>query len=133
MSATTATALVLLIEDEAILRLDLEQMLEGAGFELISLHSATTAIGEIEKDCTRFGGLVTDIDLGNGPSGWDVARRARELCPSLPVVYMSGASAADWAAQGVPKSILLSKPFAPAQLITAISTLMNEAPILGDS
>ena len=73
MSATTATPLLLLIEDEAILRLDLEGVLEGAGFELISLHSATTAIGEIEKDCSRFGGLVTDIDLGNGPSGWDIA------------------------------------------------------------
>ena len=46
---------------------------------------------------------------------------------------MSGASAGDWAAQGVPNSIMLTKPFAPAQLITAISTLMNEAPIPGDS
>ena len=133
MSATTAMPLLLLVEDEAILRLDLEEVLEGAGFTLVSLHSATTGIGEIEKDCTRFGGLVTDIDLGNGPSGWDIARRARELCPSIPVVYMSGASAADWAAQGVPKSIMLTKPFAPAQLITAVSTLMNEAPIPGDT
>jgi hypothetical protein len=34
--------------------------------------------------------LVTDIDLGgSSPTGWDVARRARELHPELPVVYLS--------------------------------------------
>jgi CheY-like chemotaxis protein len=60
--------------------------------------------------------------------GWDVARRAREMEPEFPVVYMTGDSADDWASKGVPKSILLNKPFAPAQLITAISQLLNGAP-----
>jgi hypothetical protein len=38
---------------------------------------------------------------------------------------MSGASADDWASKGVPNSIMLSKPFAPAQLVTAVSNLLN--------
>ena len=38
---------------------------------------------------------------------------------------MSGASADDWAFKGVPNSIMLSKPFAPAQLVTAVSNLLN--------
>jgi hypothetical protein len=50
---------------------------------------------------------------------------AREINPSFPVVYMSGDSAEDWASQGVPNSIMLSKPFAPAQLVTAVSQLLN--------
>jgi hypothetical protein len=37
--------------------------------------------------------MITNISLGVGADGWDVARRARELTPELPVVYMSGASA----------------------------------------
>jgi len=40
-------------------------------------------------------------------------------------VYMTGAAAGHWAAQGVPNSILLAKPFAPAQLVTALSNLLN--------
>jgi hypothetical protein len=36
---------------------------------------------------------------------------------------MTGASADQWAANGVPNSILLEKPFAPAQLVTAVSQL----------
>jgi hypothetical protein len=43
----------------------------------------------------------------------------------LPVVYITGATADEWAIQGVPNSILLTKPFAPAQLVTAVSQLLN--------
>jgi FixJ family two-component response regulator len=70
-------------------------------------------------------GLVTDIRLGTGPDGWDVARTARERNPELPIVYMTGDSAIAWPSHGVPKSILLQKPIAAAQLVTAISTLLN--------
>ena len=58
-------------------------------------------------------------------TGWDVARHAREIDAGFPVVYMTGANADDWASKGVPNSILLSKPFAQAQLLTAVSQLLN--------
>jgi hypothetical protein len=45
-------------------------------------------------------------------TGWDAAKHARELIPELPVVYMIGAAGTEWASMGVPKSILLTKPFA---------------------
>jgi hypothetical protein len=38
---------------------------------------------------------------------------------------MTGAAAEEWTSQGVPHSILLQKPFAPAQLVTAVSQLLN--------
>jgi hypothetical protein len=38
---------------------------------------------------------------------------------------MTGVAADDWLAEGVPNSILLKKPFAPAQLVTAVSQLLN--------
>ena len=43
----------------------------------------------------------------------------------FPIVYMTGAAAEQWPSHGVPNSILLGKPFAPAQLVTAISQLLN--------
>jgi DNA-binding response OmpR family regulator len=73
----------------------------------------------------KYRALVTDINLAGGTDGWEVARAAREVDPEFPVVYMTGAAADEWAVQGVPKSVLLAKPFAPAQLITAISNLLN--------
>jgi len=38
---------------------------------------------------------------------------------------MSGDSASQWSARGVPNSLMLSKPFAPAQLVTGLATLLN--------
>ena len=45
--------------------------------------------------------------------------------PNFPIVYMSGTAGADWTSHGVPNSIMLEKPFAPAQLVTAVSQLLN--------
>ncbi|TJW01391.1 MAG: response regulator, partial [Mesorhizobium sp.] len=45
---------------------------------------------------------------------------------TIPVVYVSGDSASQWGAEGVPNSIMITKPFFMPQIITAISTLMNE-------
>ena len=74
---------------------------------------------------TNYRALVTDINLRGRMTGWEVAKQAREIDPAFPIVYMTGAAADDWASHGVPNSILLVKPFAPAQLVTAVSQLLN--------
>jgi DNA-binding NtrC family response regulator len=68
---------------------------------------------------------MTDINLQGNMDGWEVAQHAREIDPQFPIVYMSGAAAADWASKGVPNSVMLETPFAPAQLVTAVATLLN--------
>lgn len=70
-------------------------------------------------------GIITDIRFGEPPDGWDVARVAREIDSEMPIVYVSGDSAPDWASKGVPNSLILAKPFAMAQLVTAISQLLS--------
>ena len=71
--------------------------------------------------------MITDIRLGKGPSGWEVGHRAREIVSGIPVIYISGDSAHEWSANGVPESIMLQKPFVIGQLITAVTTLLNQA------
>lgn len=58
-------------------------------------------------------------------NGLEVAKRAREIGPEFSVVYMTGAAAEQWGSHGVPNSIPLVKPFANAQLVTAVSQLLN--------
>lgn len=119
------TIILLLVDDEpAILSLLNEVLVEG-GFEVLLAHNGAQAMAMLEKDSKGLRGLITDVDLGQGPDGWEVARHARELNHEIPVVYMSGASAHDWASHGVPNSTIVAKPFAPAQIITAISALLN--------
>jgi DNA-binding response OmpR family regulator len=119
--------LLLLVEDEALIRMNLEEDLGDAGFTLVVAANGVEAMAELEADATRFRAVLTDIRFLPGPNGWEVARRARELVPHVPVVYMSGDSAHEWNSQGVPSSIMVAKPFVGAQIITAITTLLNEA------
>jgi CheY-like chemotaxis protein len=74
---------------------------------------------------TKYCVLVTDINLRGKMDGWEVARQARDLDPAFPIVYMTGVAADKWPSHGVPNSIILNKPFAPAQLVTAVSNLLN--------
>lgn len=123
----TMNPLLLVAEDELMLHLVLEDELTAAGYEVLFVTSGAKAIEQLRLNSEKFSALITDIRLGTGANGWDVAHRARELVPSLPVLYMTGDSAKEWAANGVPKSLLLSKPFAMAQLVTAVSQLITEA------
>jgi hypothetical protein len=50
----------------------------------------------------------------------------REHIHDLPVIYMSGDSAADWSSKGVPNSVIVAKPFVAAQIVTAVATLMTK-------
>ncbi|WP_092990047.1 response regulator [Rhizobium sp. NFR03] len=118
--------LLLVVEDEALLHIFLEDVLEGSGYTVSVQSTVDGALKALDADISRFSGLITDIRLGDRKmTGWDVARHARELCPTLPVVYMTADSSHEWAAYGVPGSVLLGKPFAEAQLVTAISQLLN--------
>jgi DNA-binding response OmpR family regulator len=115
------------VEDDVALQSMLAVALEDEGFEVVVASDGAEALAVLEQDGPRLKGVVTDIQLGKGPSGWDVGHRAREIVPGIPMIYMSGDSAHQWTANGVPGSLMLQKPFVLAQLITAITNLLNEA------
>ena len=119
---------ILLVEDEPLIGLSVQDALEEAGYSVSILHSGKEAISDLQSEKTKAVGLITDIRLGSTPDGWDVARAARELDKQFPVVYLSGDSAGEHGARGVPDSIMIQKPFAPAQVVTAISALLNALP-----
>jgi DNA-binding response OmpR family regulator len=117
----------LLVEDEALIVEILTAEFADTGFEVVVVSDGNRAIAELDADAARFKAVVTDIRLGKGPDGWDVGRRARELVSDMSVVYVSGDSTHDWSSKGVPESVVILKPFAPTQLVTAVSTLVTAA------
>lgn len=124
-----APLIVFVVEDEALIQEMLVSTLKDAGYGVVVASSGNQALNVMEgEQAESVRALVTDVRLGDSaPSGWDVARRARELHPELPVVYVTGDGAQDWTSHGVPNSILITKPFAPAQVVTAVSQLLNGA------
>ncbi|MFA6032237.1 MAG: response regulator [Myxococcota bacterium] len=119
---------VLLVEDEALIMMDVQEGLEEAGFTVHCAKDAAEALARFDRNPTGIRAVVTDIKLGNGDTGWDIAFHIRQAIPTMPIVYMSGDSAADWPARGVPNSVMVQKPFAMAQIIAAVTTLLNALP-----
>src|SRR5437016_11048239 len=119
--------LILVIEDEYPVQGLVEEWLADGGFGTDILSSAEEALTLFKSGLKTYKALVTDVNLKGRLSGWEIARQIREIDPAFPIVYTTGAAADEWASQGVPNSILLNKPFAPAQLVTAVSQLLNAA------
>lgn len=116
--------LILAVDNEGLVLDLIEAALEDGGYVVAKATSGRDAIEILDQRISDLGGVVTDVNLGRGQmSGWDVGRHARELNQGIPVVYISGDSAHEWASLGVPNSVLIQKPFAPADLIVALAGL----------
>src|ERR1700736_4519681 len=117
---------IMVVEDEQLIRNLVEEALSDGGFEPAISASGEEAVTLLRGNRNHYRALVTDINLLGRIDGWEVARQAREIDPAFPILYITGAHADRWPSQGVPNSVLLTKPFAPAQLVTAVSQLLND-------
>jgi CheY-like chemotaxis protein len=117
--------IILVVEDDQVIQGLIEETLTDCGFGSAIVASGGEAVNLLQEHRGKYRALVTDINLSGKMDGWEVARQAREIDPAFPIIYMTGAAADQWASHGVPNSILLTKPFAPAQLVTAVSQLLN--------
>ena len=86
---------ILVIEDDDGIQTVVEVALGDAGFEPAIAASGEEAVTLLKGMKIAYRALVADIGLRGKIDGWEVARQARQIDPEFPVVYMSGASAAD--------------------------------------
>jgi DNA-binding response OmpR family regulator len=116
--------LVLLVEDDPAVQFSLRYGLEQVGFTVAEASCGDEAIAILNRTDVEVRALVADIELGPGPTGWDVSKRARERYPYMPVIYISGSNADAWESDGMPNSMFILKPFTRARIVTAISRLI---------
>ena len=118
---------VLVVDDDTSIQGIVEETLVENGFQPTMASSGEEAIAFLAANIYRA--IIIDISLGRDRvKGWSIARRARTRSSIIPVIYITGGNTNDWAFESVPNSILLTKPFAPAQLVTAVSQLLNIGP-----
>jgi len=112
---TSSGFVVLVVEDDALTRIDLAMTFEASGWTVLEAASGNSALELCHSDA-HVDALITDIDLGGEASGWDVARAfwQRDV---LPVVYTS--ASADSPRCHVPQSCFVAKPCSSSALITA--------------
>ena len=120
---------ILVVEDEAAVRSTVRRQLETLGHRVVVADEAATAM-PILRGSDRPDVLLTDVVLGSGMNGIDLADAARQLIPGLPVIFMSGFTAVPEAHQRIKDSgaPLLTKPLTLSQLERAINAVMPGSP-----
>ncbi|MBR1270263.1 response regulator [Bradyrhizobium sp. AUGA SZCCT0222] len=118
------TVLVLVIEDDPAVQVILDEALCEGGYEPALAASGEEAVTLLKGRKLPCRVLVTNINLLGRIDGWQVAKQAG---PEFPRRLHDRCCRDQWPVHGVPNSLLLTKPFAPAQL--AISNLLNAAPL----
>jgi CheY-like chemotaxis protein len=116
---------VLVVEDEPQVCDLISELLDDAGYEAHRVGSDRGAYAAL-SGARGYAGLVVDINLGAGTTGYDVARFARQMRPNIAVLYVSGqASEGSFKTFGVPNSAYMPKPFAPDDLVAALQDLLD--------
>ena len=110
MSASPSTILV--VEDDAIVRMLIVDVLEELGFVVLEADGSEAALAQLENPGNTIDLLMTDVGLP-GMNGQELALRARELRPQLPVLFASGYAESIEVPAGM---AVIGKPFSIDQL-----------------
>ncbi len=106
---------LLLVEDDPLVRETVAAMLEDEGFEVVEASDAEAALALV-RDGLDAPLIVTDVDLGAGPSGAELADMLRRMRPDMRIIFITGrlSSLADRGADD--REAILPKPFASEAL-----------------
>lgn len=113
---------VLIVEDEPlVLEITSEEFVD-AGYEVISVADGLRAMEHLAGE-ERIDLLFTDIRVEGELDGWSIAEAARDLRPTLPVIYATGFTAQD--IRMVKGGVFFKKPYRPSAIIAAAAGMVT--------
>lgn len=121
MSHSSRGHTVLVAEDDWLLR---QEIVEGLGWIVLEAATGAGAL-TLLKEVDRINLFITDIQLADAVTGWDIAEAFRASDPKAPVIYTSGNPSNNHRRVG--ESVFLSKPLAMSELTRACRSLIAEA------
>jgi CheY-like chemotaxis protein len=110
-------AKVLLVEDEMLVRELAFEDLTDAGHDVTAAGSGDEALAILRRD-QAFDVLFTDIRMPGEIDGWQLADEARELIPTLKIIFATGLN--DDAGWKRPEDRMLAKPYRKDELLHAL-------------
>ncbi|WOJ90025.1 response regulator [Methylocapsa polymorpha] len=113
---------ILVVEDEALVKDALVLELEDAGFQVVTAENGDQASYILPK-MPQIDLLLTDIRMPGRVDGWVLADMARCRRPNLPVIYTSGFSPQQ--GMEVEDSIFLPKPYRLGDMLKAIEEISS--------
>ena len=126
MSASVAKRpIVLVVEDDFLLRMDAVDIVRDAGFEAVDAANADDAIAIIEAN-PNIHVVFTDVQMPGTMDGLKLARFIKDRWPPIKIVATSGRLRVS--ENDLPEgSIFVPKPYTPAQIIRTLRELTDNA------
>jgi CheY-like chemotaxis protein len=122
---TNTPTIVLLVEDEALLRMFVSDALrDEAGFRVIEVANADEALTLLESTGDTVRALITDVEMPGSMDGFTFTRVVHKAWPHIGLVVVSGRMKPlpDEVPQG---AVFLSKPFAIMDLMQAVGSVLG--------
>jgi len=119
-----ATAPLLVVEDDNIVRMLMVDVLQELGYEVTEAENAEQALVQLEDPQQHFSLMLTDVGLPD-LDGQELARRARDLRPLLPILFASGYGHTLQVPEGMH---MISKPFGIDQLRDKMKAILGSVP-----
>lgn len=114
--------IVLIVEDEPIVRFYESELAEGAGFPTLMAANADEALRELEESqAVRI--LLTDVSIPGSMDGLELANLVRERWPEVRIVIASG-HVDSQQGDGRDEIVYVHKPFTPNELIEALQSVV---------
>jgi CheY-like chemotaxis protein len=117
---------ILLVDDHDLVRTAVKANLESLNYRVLSADCGPAAIVLLES-AEPIDLLFTDVVMPGGLSGAEVARRARELRPSIKVLFTSGFTPSALVQNGrlEPGVELLMKPYDLSELVVTLTRILE--------
>ncbi len=117
---------LLLVDDEPLILSAYAELLEAVGCQVVRAASPLKALEVLENREEAIDVLITDLAMPQ-MSGLQLARRARELRASLPVILLSGNLARESReeAESIGVGACLSKPIEIADLVGVVESVLG--------
>ena len=123
-----AGEVVLVVEDDATVRMLVTDMLHDLGYDTIAAEDGVAGLALLRAD-QRIDLLVTDIGLPGGIDGRQLGEQARARRPDLRILYITGYAELPEGAAGAldARVSTLTKPFSMPDLAARIDALLRKA------
>jgi CheY-like chemotaxis protein len=119
-----AKTIVLVVEDEPLLRMAAVDMVEDAGFTAVEAADATAAVEILERR-TDIRIVFTDIDMPRGLDGMRLAALIRDRWPPIEIIMTSGHVERDDVVMPS-RTVFFSKPYKENDVIAAMQRMAAE-------
>ena len=120
--------LILLVEDEPLLRMLISDAMTDIGYRVVDGRDGTEGLRVLHAS-GPVDILIADLVLPGGMDGRQLADAARLVQPGLPVLFITGSAEMGTRAvrPGEPATGMLLKPFRLDRLVQATAALLNRA------